>query len=614
MNNDSSFDIQEELKKLPTRPGVYIMHGPRDEIIYVGKAVNLKNRVRQYFQSDKNKTEKIKKMISLIRRFEYIVVDSEMEALVLENNLIKENSPKYNTLLKDDKTYPFIKVTVDEAYPRVLMTRKIKKDKARYFGPYTSGTAVRDTIDLLHKLFRIRSCSRRLPEDMYKDRPCLYYHIGQCLGPCCGYVSETDYARHIDKVLEFLSGKYDYVKKYLTEKMNTASEALEFERAIEYRELLNEIELLSDSQKVTMTDAEDRDIIGIGVLGKDAAAQCFFLRDGRMIGRECLHLKIDSEEGIGSIVRAFISQYYSGTPYIPKEIWIQTEIEDRELIEKWLSDIRGRSVRIVTPKRGTKEKLVEMAVKNADNQLLKDFERLKREEAKTKGAAEEIRALLSIQSVSRIESFDISNISGFNSVGSMVVFSEGRPKISDYRKFRIRSVTGPDDYASMKEVLTRRFSRAAEGTESSFSKLPDLIMMDGGKGQVNIAEQVLSELGMDIPVCGMVKDDSHRTRGLLYHNEEVPLEIHSEAFKLITRIQDETHRFAIEYHRSLREKAQLHSVLDDIPDIGPVRRRSLLKHFKSIDNIKAASVGELCEAPGMNIKAAESIYSFFNKK
>lgn len=614
MNNDSSFDIQEELKKLPTRPGVYIMHGPEDEVIYVGKAVNLKNRVRQYFQSDKNKTEKIRKMISLIRRFEYIVVDSEMEALVLENNLIKEYSPKYNTLLKDDKTYPFIKVTVDEAYPRVMMTRKIRKDKARYFGPYTSGTAVRDTIDLLHKLFRIRSCSRRLPEDMYRERPCLYYHLGQCLGPCNGYVDREDYSRHIEKVLEFLSGKYDYVKKYLTEKMQTASDAIEFERAIEYRELLNEIQMLSDSQKVTMTDAEDRDIIGIGVLGRDAAAQCFFLRDGRMIGRECLHLKIDSEDSMGNIVRAFISQYYSGTPYIPREIWIQTDIEDRELIEKWLSESRGRAVRIITPKRGSREKLVEMAVRNADNQLLKDFERIKKEESRTKGAADEISELLGLQDISRIESYDISNISGFNPVGSMVVFCDGRPKVSDYRKFRIRSVTGPDDYASLKEVLTRRFGRAAEDNEGSFSRLPDLIMMDGGKGQVNIALGVLAEMNISIPVCGMVKDDSHRTRGLYFNNEELSVDRHSEAFKLITRIQDETHRFAIEYHRSLREKGQLHSVLDDIPGIGPVRRKSLLKYFKSIDNIKNASAEELCAPDGMNMRAAESIYSFFHKK
>ena len=590
------------------------MHGPRDEIIYVGKAVNLKNRVRQYFQSDKNKTEKIRKMISLIRRFEYIVVDSEMEALVLENNLIKENSPRYNTLLKDDKTYPYIKVTVDEPFPRVFMTRKLRKDKARYFGPYTSGTAVRDTIDLIHKLFRIRSCSRRLPEDTGKERPCLYYHLGQCLGPCNAYVSGEDYRRHIDRALEFLSGKYDSVKSYLKEKMQTASEALEFERAIEYRQLLEEIDSLAASQKVTDVQQEDRDIIGIGILGNDAVAQCFFIRDGRMIGREYLHLEVHPEDSDADIVSAFLGQFYAGTPYIPKEIWIQTEIPDRELLEKWLSGLRGKTVRIVTPKKGNKEKLVELAVKNADNQLLKDFEKLKREDARTRGAQEEIRALLGMEELHRIESYDISNISGFNSVGSMVVFQDGRPKNSDYRKFRIKTVTGPNDYASMKEVLTRRFERGLKGDGESFSTLPDLIMMDGGRGQVNIAEEVLAGLGLSIPVTGMVKDDAHRTRGLYFHNQELQIDSHSEAFKLITRVQDETHRFAIEYHKSLRGKAQIHSVLDDISGIGETRRKSLMRYFKTIENIRNASVEELCEADGMNMAAAENVYAFFHSE
>ncbi|MDO4961883.1 MAG: excinuclease ABC subunit UvrC [Eubacteriales bacterium] len=608
------FDIKAELKKLPTKPGVYIMHGPKDEIIYVGKAVNLKNRVRQYFQSDKNKTDKIKKMISLISRFEYIVVDSEMEALVLENNLIKENSPKYNTLLKDDKTYPYIKVTVDEHFPRVFMTRKVLKDKARYFGPYTSGTAVKDTIDLLHKLFRIRSCSRRLPEDTYKERPCLYHHLGQCLGPCNAYVDEEVYHRHVEHVLEFLSGKYDYVKNYLKEKMQTASDSLEFEKAIEYRELLSEIESLSASQKVTQVSMDDRDIIGIGILGNDAVAQCFFIRDGRMIGRESLHLEVDAKDSMGSILSAFISQFYSGTPYIPKELWIQDEPDDRELLENWLTAARGKSVRIVVPKKGDKEKLVEMAVKNADNQLLRDFEKLKREDVRTKGAQEEIRALIGLESLHRIESYDISNISGFNSVGSMVVFTDGKPKTSDYRKFRIKTVSGPDDYASMREVLTRRFIRGLNQDGESFSSLPDLIMMDGGKGQVHIAEEVLGELGLDIPVSGMVKDDGHRTRGLYYRGREMPIDLHSEAFKLITRIQDETHRFAIEYHKSLRSKAQVHSVLDDIKGIGDVRRKALMRYFKSIEAIKGASVEELAEADGMNAAAAESVYEFFHKE
>ena len=616
MNNSDTFDIKEELKKLPTKPGVYIMHGPKDEIIYVGKAVNLKNRVRQYFQSTNGKTDKIKKMISLIRRFEYIVVDSEMEALVLENNLIKENSPKYNTLLKDDKTYPYIKVTAGEDFPRIFLTRRVKRDKSRYFGPYTSAGAVRDTIDLLHRIFKIRTCSRRLPQDIGRERPCLYYHLGQCLGPCNRYVDKAEYRKHVDRAMDFLQGKYDFVKKYLTEKMQLASESMEFEKAIEYRDLINEIEELKASQKVTVTDTEDRDIIGISVLGHDSLAQVFFMRDGRMIGREYFHLDAEAEEDISDIVRAFIGQYYSGTPYIPKELWIQTDISDRELLERWLSGQRGMNVKIITPKKGNKEKLVEMAVKNAENQLLKDFEKLKRESERTKGASEEIRKLLGLETLNRIESYDISNTNGFESVGSMVVFVDGRPKNMDYRKFKIRSVKGPDDYASMREVLMRRFQHGIKDAENevngSFADMPDLILMDGGRGQVNIALDVLNELGLDVPVAGMVKDDRHRTRGLYFNNVEIGVDIHSEGFKLITRIQDETHRFAIEYHRSLRSKEQVHSILDDIPDIGPARRRALMRHFKDINAIRAAKVDELMDVEGMSRKAAESVYAFFH--
>ena len=610
------FDFAEELKKLPDKPGVYIMHDATDEIIYVGKAVNLKNRVRQYFQSTNGKTDKIKKMISLIRRFEYIVVDSEMEALVLENNLIKENSPKYNTLLKDDKTYPYIKVTAGEDFPRIFLTRRVKRDKSRYFGPYTSAGAVRDTIDLLHRIFKIRTCSRRLPQDIGRERPCLYYHLGQCLGPCNGYVDKAEYRKHVDRAMDFLQGKYDFVKKYLTEKMQLASESMEFEKAIEYRDLINEIEELKASQKVTVTDTEDRDIIGISVLGHDALAQVFFMRDGRMIGREYFHLDAEAEEDISDIVRAFIGQYYSGTPYIPKELWIQTDISDRELLERWLSGQRGMNVKIITPKKGNKEKLVEMAVKNAENQLLKDFEKLKRESERTKGASEEIRKLLGLETLNRIESYDISNTNGFESVGSMVVFVDGRPKNMDYRKFKIRSVKGPDDYASMREVLMRRFQHGIKDAENevngSFADMPDLILMDGGRGQVNIALDVLNELGLDVPVAGMVKDDRHRTRGLYFNNVEIGVDIHSEGFKLITRIQDETHRFAIEYHRSLRSKEQVHSILDDIPDIGPARRRALMRHFKDINAIRAAKVDELMDVEGMSRKAAESVYAFFH--
>ncbi|MDO4266412.1 MAG: excinuclease ABC subunit UvrC [Eubacteriales bacterium] len=634
------FDIAEELKKLPASPGVYLMHGPRDEIIYVGKAVNLKNRVRQYFQSSKGKTAKILRMISLIRRFEYIVVDSELEALVLENNLIKEYRPKYNTLLKDDKTYPYIKVSVEEPFPRIYMTRRVKKDRARYFGPYTSGLAVKETIELLHKLFRIRTCSRVLPRDIGKERPCLYHHLGQCDAPCAGSISQFDYRLNVEQALEFLQGKYEPVRKYLTEKMQQASEEMQFEKAIEYRELLKAIAEIATRQKVTSTDTDDRDIIGLFTGGHEAVAQVFFIRDGRLIGRESFHLDVDEKDSISDILLSFIKQFYTGTPYIPKEIWIQTAIEDPELIEMWLGQAKGQRVRIVSPKKGQKEKLVEMAVQNAKVVFERDGSRMKQEEKRTVGAAEELRALLGMEALTRIEAYDISNTNGFESVGSMVVYENGRPKRSDYRKFRIRSVEGPNDYASMREVLTRRFShglrereelssRAAlagrtaasdaeqDGSvflQGSFTRFPELIMMDGGRGQVNIAQSVLSELGLSIAVCGMVKDDHHRTRGLYFNNEEIPIDTHSEAFRLITRIQDETHRFAIEYHKSLRGKAGVHSVLDDIEGIGTVRRRALMKHFGDIGRLKEASVEELAALPQMNERAAKSVYSFFHGK
>ena len=644
MTEENGFDIPEELKKLPERPGVYLMHGPKDEVIYVGKAVNLKNRVRQYFQSPKGKTAKILKMISLIRRFEYIVVDSELEALVLENNLIKEYRPKYNTLLKDDKTYPYIKVSVDEAYPRIYMTRRVKKDKARYFGPYTSGLAVKETIDLLHKLFKVRTCSRVLPRDIGKERPCLYYHIAQCDAPCAGFISQFDYRMQVDKALEFLQGKYEFVRKFLTERMEQASENMEFEKAIEYRDLLKAISEIATRQKVTSVDTDDRDIIGIYAKDQDAVAQTFFIRGGRLIGRENFHLDIDERDSTPDILLSFIKQFYTGTPYIPKELWVQTEVEGTALLEQWLSAARGQRVRIISPKKGQKEKLVEMAVQNARVVLERDSERMKREEARTVGAARELSELLRLPLLQRIEAYDISNTNGFESVGSMVVYQDGRPKRNDYRKFKIRTVQGPNDYASMREVLTRRFSHGLQelaGAEeenidggeaektgrnegsgagssgksrSAFSRFPDLIMMDGGKGQVHIAEEVLRELELKINVCGMVKDDRHRTRGLYFHDEEIPIDSHSEAFRLITRIQDETHRFAIEFHKSLRGKASVHSVLDDIPGIGTVRRRALMKHFQDIETLRNASEEELSALPEMNAGAARSVYAFFHKE
>ena len=614
---NNNFDIQEELKKLPGRPGVYIMHDEKDHIIYVGKAISLKNRVRQYFQSSRNKGVKIEQMVTHIRRFEYIVTDSELEALVLECNLIKEHHPKYNTMLMDDKTYPFIKVTTNEAFPRVVLSRKMLKDKARYFGPYTSSQAVRDTIDLIHKLFHLRSCNRSLPRDIGKERPCLNYHIKQCDAPCQGYISREEYGKAVNEVLRFLNGNYDSVLKELEDKMNAASEELEFERAIEYRELISSVKKVAQKQKITDSSGEDRDVLAVASEEEDAVVQVFFIRGGRLIGRDHFYLRISKGENASEILNSFILQYYAGTPFIPGELMLQEEVEDRELLETWLTSKRGQKVILKVPRKGTKEKLVELAQENARLVLSKDKERLKREEGRTIGAVKEIAALLSLSEIVRMEAFDISNTNGFESVGSMVVYERGRTKRNDYRKFKIKGIKGADDYGSMREVLTRRFThglkeRSENAELGKFTAFPDLIMMDGGKGQVNVALQVLDELHLNIPVCGMVKDDHHRTRGLYYHNEEIPIDRSSEAFRLITRIQDEAHRFAIEYHRQLRGKGQVHSILDDIEGIGPTRRKALMRQYLSLEDIKKASVEELAKIPSMNEKAAESVYKFFH--
>ena len=614
---NNNFDIQEELKKLPGRPGVYIMHDENDHIIYVGKAISLKNRVRQYFQSSRNKGVKIEQMVTHIRRFEYIVTDSELEALVLECNLIKEHHPKYNTMLMDDKTYPFIKVTTNEAFPRVILSRKMLKDKARYFGPYTSSQAVRDTIDLIHKLYHLRSCSRSLPRDIGKERPCLNYHIKQCDAPCQGYISQEEYGKAVAQVLRFLNGGYDTVLNELEEKMNAASEALEFEKAIEYRELIGSIRKVAQKQKITDSSGEDRDVLAVASEGEDAVVQVFFIRGGRLIGRDHFYLRISKDESSSEILNSFVLQYYAGTPFIPAELMLQDEVEDRKLLEEWLSAKRGQKVTLKVPQKGMKEKLVELARENAALVLSKDKERLKREEGRTIGAVKEIASLLGLDEIVRMEAFDISNTNGFESVGSMVVYERGRPKRNDYRKFKIKGIKGADDYGSMREVLTRRFThglreRKENAQLGKFTAFPDLIMMDGGKGQVNVALQVLDELHLDIPVCGMVKDDHHRTRGLYYHNEEIPIDRSSEAFRLITRIQDEAHRFAIEYHRQLRGKGQVHSILDDIEGIGPARRKALMRRYLSLDEIKKASREELAEIPSMNEKAAEAVYKFFH--
>ena len=617
------FNIEEELKKLPGKPGVYIMHDASDAIIYVGKAISLKNRVRQYFQSSRNKGAKIERMVTQIARFEYIITDSELEALVLECTLIKEHRPKYNTMLKDDKSYPFIKVTVEEAYPRVLFARRMKKDKSRYYGPYTSAGAVKETIELLHKLYQIRTCNRNLPRDIGLDRPCLNYHIHQCQAPCQGYVSKEEYRESVNQVVSFLSGNYEPVLQMLEKKMQDASDALEFEKAIEYRELLSSVRAVAQKQKITNSDGEDKDVLALAKDEHDAVVQVFFVRDGRLIGRDHFYLNHVEGESRSAILGSFIKQFYAGTPFIPRELMLQCEVEDAEVMEEWLSGRRGQKVHLRVPKKGTKEKLVELAAKNAEMVLSQDRERIRREEGRTIGAMKEIAGWLGLQNATRMEAFDISNTNGFESVGSMVVFEKGRPKRSDYRKFKIRTVQGPDDYASMREVLMRRFTHGMEEEKElekknisaefgSFTRFPDLLMMDGGRGQVNIALSVLRELNLAIPVCGMVKDDNHRTRGLYYNNVEIPIDRNSEGFRLITRIQDEAHRFAIEYHRSLRSKEQVHSVLDDIPGIGPARRRVLMKHFQSLEAIRDADMDALQEVDSMNEAAARSVYQFFH--
>ncbi len=620
---EENFVIQDELKKVPTKPGVYIMRDKNDSILYVGKAINLRNRLRSYFRANIGRGPWIDKMVALIHHFEYIVTDSELEALVLENNLIKEHRPKYNTMLVDDKTYPYIKVTVAEEYPRILFSREMKKDKAKYFGPYTGATAVKDTIELINRLFRLRTCNKVLPRDTGNDRPCLNYHIHQCMAPCQGYISKEEYRNRVDGALEFLNGNYNIILKDLEEKMKTAAENMEFEEAAKYRDLFASVKQVAQKQKMTDSEGEDKDIIAVATQEDDAVIQVFFVRDGRLIGREHFYMRCAAREETREIVSSFIKQFYAGTPFIPREIMIQEEIADREVIEEWLCAKRNQRMYIRTPKKGSKEKLVDLAAKNAALILQQDKDRMKREEGRTIGAMKEVAQWIGLEHISRVEAFDISNTSGFENVGSMVVFENGKAKRSDYRKFRMKTVSGPDDYACMREVLTRRFThglneakelsdKALEKEYGSFTKFPDLLLMDGGRGQVNIAQEVLGELHLSIPVCGMVKDDKHRTRGLYYQNKEIPIDTHSEGFKLITRIQDEAHRFAIEYHRSLRSKEQVKSVLDEIPGVGPARRKALMKHFESIDDIKQADAYTLHGKAGIPLPVAEEIYSFFH--
>lgn len=621
----SGFNVEEELKKLPNEPGVYIMHDEKDVVLYVGKAKNLHNRVRSYFRKIVGRGPQIDRMVSLIDRFEYIVTDSEVEALVLENNLIKEYSPKYNTMLKDGKTYPYIKVTLQEEFPRILMSRQMKKDKAKYFGPYPTGVAVKETIELINRLFQLKTCNKSLQQgDIGKDRPCLNYHIEQCFAPCQGYISKEEYNKKIADAIDFLNGNYKETLITFEKKMKQLSEELKFEEAAKVRDMYNSIKALSERQKITAYDEEDKDIVALAKNENDAVVQVFFVRGGRMIGREHFHMSEVQSLPENEILLNFVKQYYSGTPFIPRELMIEEEIEDIQIIEQWLSMKRGSRMHIVVPKIGQKEKLVELAKKNAEMILLKDMEEIKKKTAKTIGAVNEISKLLNIPSLIRMEAFDISNIGGFLNVGSMVVFENGSPRKTDYRKFRMKTVEGPDDYACMREVLSRRFlhgleerkelkSKEIEDNYGSFTKFPDLILMDGGRGQVNIALKVLEELKLTIPVCGMVKDDNHNTRGLYYNNIEIPIDRRSEGFKLITRIQDEAHRFAIEYHRSLRNKSEVKSILDDIQGVGPSRRKALMRSFESIDEIKEASIERIAAVDGITEKVAEDIYLFFHK-
>ncbi len=616
------FNLSEELKKLPGKPGVYLMHDDAGRIIYVGKAVNLKNRVRQYFQEGYRKSPKIEQMVKKIAWFEYMVTDSETEALVLECNLIKEHRPRYNTMLTDDKGYPFIRVSVEEDYPRVFLARNMKRDGSRYFGPYTDIGAVRDIIRLVQKLYQIRGCQKRLPQDQRKERPCLNYHMGQCQAPCQGEVPVEDYRTRVENMLDFLSGNITPIEKLLEEEMLLAAEKLEFEEAAAKRELLYGVRRMKERQKVTNRGGENRDILAAAFQGREAVVQVFFVRDGKMIGREHFRLRVGEGDSTARVYTEFVKQFYGGTPFFPQEILLPEQVEEKELIQQWLETRAGHRVLLQVPQRGEKHKLMELAKTNAALILSQNQEKRNREEARTVGALHELEEILGLTDLHRLEAYDISNISGFESVGSMVVYEDGKPKRNDYRKFRIRGVKGPDDYASMEEVLTRRLTHGRRDMEwmrekeekiGGFSVLPDLILMDGGKGQVGVAIKVLKKLGLTIPVCGMVKDEHHRTRGIYFNGKEREISLSGEAFLLITRIQDEAHRFAIEYHRSRRGKAQVHSVLDEIQGIGPTRRKALMKAFGTREAMEEATVEELAAIPSMNRSVAKQVYAFFHE-
>lgn len=615
------FNIDDELKKLPDRPGVYIMKNKEGEIIYVGKAISLKKRVRQYFGSSKNNPPKVNALVKNIYEFEYIIVDNEVEALILESNLIKKNKPKYNILLRDDKQYPYIKITTNEKYPRVIKTRRVLKDGAKYFGPYPSGYAVNDTLDIIRNLYPIRTCNQNLEKNKRKTRPCLNYYIGKCLGPCQDNVDEGRYMEMIDEVIMFLNGKEDKLIEIIEEKMKKASDNLDFENAAKYRDQINSLNIILEKQKIVSSNLTDQDIIGVARSIDEVCVQVFFIRTGKIIGREHFILSDTFNEDRKEILNSFIKQFYLGTAYVPKEILIEEEIEDMEAISKWLSEKRGNKVTIRVPKRGEKSELMEMVRKNALDMINQYGDKLLRKQRENEKALKQLKQALNLNKLpTRIEAYDISNINGVSPVGSMVVFERGEPKKSDYRRFKIQSVNTPDDYKSMGEIIRRRFTRGLKEKKTmkenkiqikGFSTFPGLVMVDGGKGQVNTALDVLEELELDIPICGLVKDDFHKTRGIIYNDEEINLEEDSAGFKLIYRIQEEAHRFAINYHRSLRTKKMFKSELDDIRGIGDKRKKELLKYFHTIDNIKKASIEELIKVKGMNKKVAEDLYNHF---
>lgn len=615
------FDIYEELKKLPRKPGVYLMKNAKDEIIYIGKAINLKNRVNQYFQNSKNKSLKVKTMVDFIVEFEYIITDSEMEALILECNLIKKHEPKYNILLKDDKMYPYIKYTSNEDYPEIFVTRKVLKDKAKYYGPFTDVYAVREIVDTINKIWPIRKCMKSFPRDFNKERPCLNFHINQCIAPCKGDVSKEEYMKIIDEAVLFLEGKHDEIIKKMEKEMLIASDNYEYEQAGMIRDKLKSLQVITQKQKMDNVSAESSDVIAFARSHGEGVVLIFFIRNGKVTGREHFFMKDILELSRSEVITQFVKQFYSGTPFIPKEIILQDPLDEdeEEAIVNFLSDIKGSKVSFTVPKKGDKQKIVQLVSKNAVAMFEQFGEKLKREQQRTVGALKELCEVLKLENVSRIEAYDISNTQGFLSVGSMVVFEDGKPKRSDYRKFKIKTVVGANDYASMKEVIERRFNRGIKEQQNiienngKFSKFPDLILMDGGKIQINAALEIFKTLDICIPVCGMIKDDKHKTRGIIFNDEEFYFKNNSEAFLLVTRIQDEVHRFAITYHRKLRENNAISSVLDNIEGVGAVRKKALLRHFSSVDKIKNAEISELLEAESINEKVATTIYNYFRK-